>query len=112
MHEFDEDFRNRLSDNEKRVMRDKFCDEFFVNANWGCLTNIRKPVANNRSFDRAFSEDENTIEELRAYFQSNRSLFVSNLSDVNQLVNSLSIEYPVMSDFQEYANHLMNVKSI
>ena len=112
-HELNEEFRNRLSDNEREVLEDKFCAEFFIGGqSWQCPQNVRQPIANNRYFDQAFNEDAETIEQLRLFMSPNRSLFVSNLSEVNGLINSLSVDYPVMSDFQSYVNHLIEVKSI
>lgn len=112
-HELNEEFRNRLSDNEREVLEDKFCAEFFIGGqSWQCPQNVRQPVARNRYFDQAFNADADTIEQLRLYMSPNRSLFVSNLSDVNNLIDSLSVDYPFMSDFQIYVNHLIEVKSI
>ncbi|MEZ7831246.1 MAG: hypothetical protein QMC06_06810 [Gammaproteobacteria bacterium] len=41
-----------------------------------------------------------------------RSLLVANLVHVNSLAENLSINYSLMSDFQEYLNQLIEVKSI
>ncbi len=112
LHETDESFKNRLSNNERTVLRDKFCQEFFIGESWNCNSNVLTPIERSSRFDRAFQNDAEIVDEIRNYFLPNRSLLVSNLLEVNNLVESLSINYPVMSDFQEYITHLIEVKSI
>ncbi|WP_168203983.1 PspC domain-containing protein [Aliikangiella coralliicola] len=111
LHEFGEDFRNKLSENEREILNDKFCEEFFISESWGCVYNINWPVSENSRFDRAFQNDIERINQIREYLLPDRSLFVSSLTDINSLVSELSIEYPVKSKFQEYVEHLLKVKS-
>ncbi len=110
-HEYDEDFRNKLSDNERNVLMDKFCEEFFISESWGCWSNIQRLVSENSRFDRAFEQDIEIIEQVRKYLLPDRSLFVSNLIEMNDLVKGVSIEYPVMSEFQKHIEHLLSIKS-
>ncbi len=112
LHELDEDYINRLSDNEREVLEDKFCEEFFISESWACTQNVRRPVSNNRFFDLAFQNDSEIVDELRNYMTPQRSVLVSNLFELNALVDSLSVDFSIMSDFQMYLNHLIEVKSI
>lgn len=112
LHELDESFRNRVSENERSVLRDKFCEEFFIGESWNCNTNLRTPIERSFRFDKAFEDDAEIVEEIRNYLLPDRSLLVGNLSEVNNLIESLSIDYSVTSEFQGYINHLIDVKSI
>lgn len=111
LHEVDSDSRNRISVNERSVLIEKFCNEYFISESWGCDSNVRYSVTDNHRFDRAFEKDSQSIDKIREYLQNDRSLFVSNLSEINDLVNQLSINLPVKSQFQEYVEHLIKVKS-
>lgn len=112
LHEFHEPYRNRLSNNEAEVLRDKFCVEFFIGQPWSCDQNIRVATRYNSRFDHAFEDDRETIEQLRQFMMTNRSVFVSNLLEVNALIDGLSIDFSGASTMQEYVNHLIDVKSI
>jgi phage shock protein PspC (stress-responsive transcriptional regulator) len=111
LHELDKEYANRLSYNELVVLTDKFCAEYFITESWSCDYNIRQQVERNSRFDRAFEKDLATIDQLREYMLSDRSLFVTNLNEMVQLVNSISIEYPVKNEFHQYLEHLQKVKS-
>ena len=110
-HEIDDGFQDRLSDNERLVLQDKFCQEFYISEYRGCSYHIEIPVAENNLFDRAFEEDLQTIEQVRNFLLPNRSLFVSNLYEVNDLIQGLSVDQARMSEFQEYLLHLAEVKT-
>jgi hypothetical protein len=79
---------------------------------WGCDSNIRKAVAKNSRFDQAFSQDIESIDKIREHLQPDRTIFVSNLVEINELVEGLSIEYPVMSEFQAYTEQLLKIKNM
>ncbi len=111
LHELDKDYVNKLSDNEIKVLSDKFCAEYFIAESWSCDYIIRQDVKSNSRFDRAFENDINTINQLREFMQTDRSLFVMNLAEMLKLVNSISIEYPVKNEFHQYLEHLQKVKS-
>lgn len=110
-HELGGDFRNQLSDNEREVLEDKFCEAFFISDAWNCRSNILNPTKNNIRFDRAFQNDSENIDQLREFLLPDRSLFVSHLAEMNELIAALSIGYPIKSDFQEYIEHLLSIKS-
>lgn len=112
LHEFDGEFRNKLSENERDILNEKFCEEFFISESWGCRYNIREEISKNERFDKAFMKDSKNINQIREYLLPDRSLFVANLNEINQLVDELSIEYPVKSKFQEYVEHLIEVKGV
>ena len=112
LHELGDNYRNKLSENERNILNEKFCDEYFISESWACDSNIRKSVTDNHRFDRAFENDNEKIEKIREYLQPDRSLFVSHLSEINQLVETLSIDYPVKGKFQEYVEHLLSTKSM
>ncbi|MDA1370538.1 MAG: PspC domain-containing protein [Proteobacteria bacterium] len=109
-HEVDAGFRDRLSENERVVLQDKFCEEFYISEYRNCRYHIQMPVQRNYQFDRAFQEDLETIEQVRTYLLPNRSLFVSNLYEVNDLIQNLSVNLTAMSEFQEYLLYLAEVK--
>ena len=109
-HETGEGYRDRLSENERIVLRDKFCEEFYISRFRNCRFNIEIPVPRNSQFDRAFQDDMQTIEQVRTYLLPNRSLFVSNLYEVNELIEGLSVDLTSMSEFQEYLLYLAEVK--
>lgn len=111
LHELGDEFQNKLSANEREILKDKFCQEFFISESWACAGNIRKRVTDNLRFDRAFSEDADRLERVRQYLLPDRSLFVSHLAEINSLINDLSIDYPVKSRFQEYLEHILRIKS-
>lgn len=111
LHEADSDNRNRVSANERDVLIEKFCEEYFISESWSCDYNVRYSVTDNHRFDRAFENDSASIDKIREYLQEDRSLFVSNLSDINDLVRGLSIDLAVKSNFQEYVEHLIQVKN-
>jgi phage shock protein PspC (stress-responsive transcriptional regulator) len=111
IHEFDEDHANRLSENERHVLRDKFCDEFFISESWACINNVRTSVDDNRRFDRAFEKDSASIDQLREFLLSDRSLFVTNLREMDEIVQKLSVDYPVMNKFGTHINHLLEIKT-
>ncbi|MEM9304419.1 MAG: PspC domain-containing protein [Pseudomonadota bacterium] len=111
LHEYGEDYANKLSRNERDVLEDKFCEEFFISESWRCPTNIDLPVLQNTRFDRAFLDDAERIEELRQFLLPDRSIFASNLKEMNAIVDSLSVEYRVRGEFQGYLDELMLVKA-
>ena len=111
LHEIGETYRNKLSENEREVLNDKFCEEFFISESWGCKTNIRNSVTDNHRFDRAFMADSERINQIRQYLQPDRSLFVSNLSEIDQLIKEISIQYAVKGEFHSYIEHLIAIKS-
>ncbi|WP_185964532.1 PspC domain-containing protein [Aliikangiella marina] len=111
LHEIGETYRNKLSDNERQVLNDKFCEEFFISESWGCPTNIRNSVTDNYRFDRAFMNDSQGIDQIREFLQPDRSLFVSNLTEIERLINEISIEYAVKGEFHSYVEHLIAIKA-
>ena len=111
LHERGDEFSHKLSRNERNILEDKFCEEFFISESWRCLSNIQQSVSENSRFDRAFQKDAEIVDKLREYLLPDRSLFVSSLAEMNELASGLSIEYPVMSKFQEYLERLLIVKS-
>ena len=110
LHELGDDFENQLSSNEKAVLDDKFCEAFFMGESWGCRSNINYPVSKNDRFDNAFQNDIETIEQIRQYLIPGRSLFVSQLAEINDLVKQLSLEYSTSSELQEYIEQLLSIK--
>ncbi len=111
LHELDKEYANRVSPNELRVLKDRFCGEYFITESWSCDYNIRQPIEANPRFDRAFEKDIAAIDSLREYMLPDRSLFVTNLNEMLELVSSISIEYPVKNEFHRYLEHLQKVKS-
>jgi len=111
IHEVEEYFSNKLSTNETSVLKAKFCQEYFISEAWSCRSNIRNKINDNYRFDLAFEQDTNAIESIREFLQPNRSLFVSNLTEINELVKSLTIEYKMKSEFQQYIEHLLTIKA-
>jgi len=101
-----------LSNNERKILEEKFCETFFVSASWDCNRNINHSVSDNVRFDRAFIKDADKIESIRNHLLPDRSLFVSNLKDINTLVKQLSIEFPVKITLQVYIEHLLKIKSV
>ena len=112
LHEFDGEYRNKLSENERDILNQKFCEEFFISESWGCRYNIREELARNDRFDKAFMKDSRNINQIREFLLPDRSLFVANLTEIQKLVDELSIQYPVKSKFQEYVEHLIEVKGV
>lgn len=111
IHELDKEYVNKLSDNEIEILRDKFCLEYFITESWSCDYIIRQDVKSNSRFDRAFQKDIAAINQLREFMQTDRSLFITNLSEMLSLVNSISIEYPIKNEFHQYLEHLQKEKS-
>lgn len=110
IHELDKNYVNKLSSNEIEILSDKFCAEYFLSEAWSCDNNIRADVIHNSRFDRAFENDSQTINQLREFMLSDRSLFVTNLTEMLDLVESISIEYPVKNEFHRYLEHLQKTK--
>ncbi|MBL4659128.1 MAG: PspC domain-containing protein [Alcanivoracaceae bacterium] len=111
LHEYSEAFSNKLSSNEIQVLKEKFCESFFISESWSCRSNIHKSLSTNNRFDLAFQNHSKTIDLVREYLLPNRSFFVSNLIEMNDLVSGLSNEYPVINEFYEYIKHLRMIKS-
>ena len=111
LHEIGEQVANKLSENERDILNDRFCDEFFISESWACYSNIRNPISQNNRFDRAFSADSDKIEQIREFLLPDRSFFVANLQEINSLIGELTIKYPVKSEFQQYIEHLLTIKS-
>jgi hypothetical protein len=112
LYNYGDEFANKLSRNERTILNHKFCEEYFISESWGCDSNIQKAASDNYRFDQAFSQDIESIDKIREYLLPDRTLFVSNLVDMNDLVASLSIEYPVMSEFQAYIEQVLRIKSM
>lgn len=110
LHEWDKDYPNKLSENELSLLQSKFCAEFFIGESWGCRNNIYGKLEYNYRFDQAFNKDIDKIAAIKDYLQPNRSLFVSNLSDIQTLLSELSVEYSVKSELQTYIEHLQAIK--
>ena len=110
-HEVGDDYTNQLSSNEREVLDDKFCETFFISESWSCRSNVNYPVSDNDRFDHAFQKDSEKIDQIRQYLLPDRSLFISQLTEMNDLVKELSIDYPIKSKFQEYIEHLLSIKS-
>lgn len=111
LHEIGEVYRNKLSNNEREVLNDKFCEEFFISESWGCSTNIRNSVTDNHRFDRAFMKDSESIDQIREFLQPDRSLFVSNLNEIDRLIKDITIEYAVKGEFHICIEHLIAIMS-
>lgn len=114
IHEAEPDEISKISKNEKIILDDKFCKEFFISENWACKNNINTLVSENKRFDRAFVKDIKIINQIREILLPNRTLFVSNIEEIRGLVNSLSIQdkgYIQQSEFNQYIQHLLKVKS-
>jgi len=112
LHEYGENFKNKLSENEISELRNKFCQAFYLGEPWTCESNILQTVSANNRFDQAFKNDQESIEQLRQYLLSDRSILISHLREINQQVIKLNSKYPVISRFMEYVKHLINIKSI
>lgn len=110
IHEWGDDFVNKLSENELAVMQTKFCEEFFISEFWGCRSNIVNRLDYNHRFDQAFNKDKEKIAAIKEFLQPNRSVFVSNLDDIHSLLGELSVKYSVKSNLQTYIEHLKRVK--
>ena len=111
LHELDGEFRNRVSYNEKSVLLDKFCQEFFIRDVWSCRSNIHVPLRNNWFFDKAFEDDMEIIEQIRKYLMPSHSLMFSNLKEINELTGTLKTDYLVNNKFQQYLEQLIKIKS-
>jgi phage shock protein PspC (stress-responsive transcriptional regulator) len=111
LHEYGDNFKSKLSKNEKSVLVAKFCEEFFIGESWNCDRNIRHLTNDNYQFDPAFMTDIKSIELIRKYLLPDRSIFVSNLNDINTLVDGLSIKHSTKSELQEYIEYLLSIKS-
>lgn len=109
-HEWGDDYVNKLSENELLVMQAKFCEEFFISELWGCRSNIVNRLDHNHRFDQAFNKDKEKITAIKDFLQPNRSVFVSNLDDMQSLLGELSVKYSVKSNLQTYIEHLKRVK--
>ncbi|GAB4198306.1 MAG: hypothetical protein Tsb002_33140 [Wenzhouxiangellaceae bacterium] len=111
LHETGSLFRNKVSANEKAVLRNKFCATFFISEAWRCDSNLRQPVAANNRFDHAYEQHLSEIDRLRQYLLADRSILVSTLSEMNQLTGVLVTEYPSVGELQAYIHHLVLIKS-
>ncbi len=110
-YEYGETASARLSANERTVLQHKFCEEFFFAETWSCRNNIEYSLADNYRFDKAFEDDIETVDQVREYLMSDRSLFTSNLREMNDLAKALSREYPVTSSFQQHVEQLIAIKA-
>ncbi|MCW9000847.1 MAG: hypothetical protein OQK04_19205, partial [Kangiellaceae bacterium] len=110
VHEVGEGTLDKLSENERQVLNNKFCEEFFISDLWNCSYNIRNAVDDNYRFDKAFENDAENINKIREFLLPDRSLFVSNLNEIKQLIQAISIEYSTKSKLQAHIEHLIEVK--
>ncbi|UTW60251.1 PspC domain-containing protein [Kordiimonas sp. SCSIO 12603] len=101
----------RVSNNERIVLQDKFCAEFFFGEVWSCSSNIQYNIEYNSRFDKAFEAHTAEINEIRQYLLPDRSLFVSNLAELNEKAKELSETYPVITEFQQHVEQLMAIKA-
>jgi hypothetical protein len=111
---FHEKDNSKISNNEKIILDDKFCKEFFISQSWGCAYNISTLVMQNNRLDRAYEKDIEVINQIREMLLPNRTLFISNIEEIKDLVKGLSIgdkDYFQQSEFNLYLQHLLQVKS-
>lgn len=111
MHESGQEAKIKLSDNEREIMNEKFCQEFFISDAWACRDNIRLATDQNKRFDKAFEKDSILVDNIRIYLQPDRSLFTNQLLDIQQQLEKFEIQHSVKSEFQQYVEHLVKVKT-
>lgn len=110
-YEHSADFKQKLSSNETIVLKEKFCEVFFTSGFNGCLANIRNAVTENKRLNQLFDKDKLTIDQLRQFLLPNRDVFVTNLSQMNDLAKGLSNNYPQTGGFQQYIERLLLIKT-
>ncbi|GJM11388.1 MAG: hypothetical protein DHS20C11_36640 [Lysobacteraceae bacterium] len=111
LHELDNINPDGVSSNERSALLALYCDTFFIGESWACNSNVVKPVTDNIRFDLAFEADAALIEDIRQLLQANRSLFLSGLKQMQQIVQQLAQTYPATSRLQGYIEQLIELKS-
>lgn len=111
LYDMDDNTKNKLSQNEREILKAAFCNTFFINARWDCNANIRLPVDENMRFDKAFERDSEVIDQLRTYLQPDRSLLLNHLNQMDTLATQLNIEYSLNTPFQNLIEQFINAKS-
>lgn len=111
IHELGQEARIKLSANERAILNEKFCQEFFISESWACRDNIQLATNQNKRFDKAFEPDSELIDAIRINLQPDRSLFMTQLQQIRNSLEKLTIKYPVKSEFHQYIDHLIQLKS-
>ncbi len=109
LHELDEHYSNRVSANEKHVLEALYCDTFFSYRD--CSRNIRLSVEQNNRFDKAYMQEKKSINLLRQFLLTDRSIFTNHLHDMVKVTNDLKQKYPTIKNLHSYIQHLIVLKS-
>ena len=114
LHEIQINELGKVGSNERFILNDKFCKVFFISESWSCASNIRNLIEENKRFDKAYQNDLTTINQIREFLLPNRSLLISHLEKMKELVEGLSEKektFIKQSEFYQYLQHLISLKS-
>lgn len=95
-----------LDRNDRRILTDQFCRAFFLARSWSCYENLNTPLLNNHRFDTAFLNEVEAIETIRLDLLQDHVLTESDLQRMTEIVETLAVQHPDLSELEDYLNHL------
>lgn len=104
-------FADRLSDNERELLEQMFCESYFLSESWRCAANLNQPVSANARFDRSLLRDADAIEQLRKLLLQRPPIPVHALGSFRELTDSVTSLDDTHHAFRDYVHHLLSVKA-
>jgi len=115
-HETDSYNLKRVSKNERKILEQIYCDEFFISEKWDCELNINTAVQNNQRFNHAFIKNHKEISMIgiRLRTNVNYQIKLHELKEIGSLV--MKISKKDNKDYKngqliQYLRHLLTIKS-
>jgi len=111
IHEKNEINQQRLSVNERSVLKKKFCQQFYVHGHRKCLLNLRKTAVESNKLKQEFIDETKEVDEIKQYLVKNKVIALAELTQLNNLITFLIKKYPNLAELQTYIQHLLSVKT-
>jgi phage shock protein PspC (stress-responsive transcriptional regulator) len=111
IHEKNEINQQRITANERSVLKAKFCQQFYINGHRRCLLNLPKRAVESPKLKQEFINETKEIDEIRLYLVQNKIIAKAELAQLNIFITFLIKKYPDLAELQTYIQHLMTVKS-
>jgi phage shock protein PspC (stress-responsive transcriptional regulator) len=111
IHEKNEINQQRITANERSVLKAKFCQQFYINGHRRCLLNLPKRAVESPKLKQEFINETREVDEIRLYLVQNKIIAQAELAQLNIFITFLIKKYPDLAELQTYIQHLMTVKS-
>ena len=100
----------RLSDNERRVLEQLFCEEFFVSESWRCDDHIQASASANSRLDPALREAVESV-ALRQDLEPNRNISTADLQAMDSLAERIAGQVRGQGRLHQHLQHLIRVNA-